>query len=71
MAVSHLPEASLFRSQLLSEENKLRDPYDVYLSAREREAERVRQGLPPRHHFLKERHSVNKLPGKNERRSQG
>jgi hypothetical protein len=34
------------------EEKVLRDPDDVYLSVRDREAERIAQGLPARIRFL-------------------
>lgn len=47
-------EAWLHQSQQRVEEEKLRDPEDVYLLARDREQERIRQGLPPRIQFLDE-----------------
>jgi hypothetical protein len=49
-----LTEGWLFGSQLRKEEGRLRDPDDVYVSVRHREAERVQQGLPPRIRFLDE-----------------
>jgi hypothetical protein len=42
----------LFDRQRVKEENKLRDPDDVYFSVRQREAERISLGLPPRIQFL-------------------
>jgi hypothetical protein len=47
-------EAWLHQSQRRVEEEKLRDPDDVYVSVRQREAERLRQRLPPRIQFLDE-----------------
>ena len=47
-------EAWLHQSQQRVEEEKLRDPDDVYISVRLREAERRRQKLPPRIQFLGE-----------------
>ena len=47
-------EAWLHQSQQRVEEEKLRDPDDVYISVRQREAERLRQRLPPRIQFLDE-----------------
>jgi len=47
-------EAWLHQSQQRVEEEKLRDPDDVYISVRKREAERLRQRLPPRIQFLDE-----------------
>ena len=47
-------EAWLYQSQQRVEEEKLRDPDDVYISVRQREAERLRQRLPPRIQFLDE-----------------
>lgn len=52
-------EAWLHQSQQRVEEEKLRDPDDVYISVRQREAERLRQGLPPRIRFLDESLPVN------------
>jgi hypothetical protein len=49
-----LTDAWLHQSQQRVEESKLRDPDDVYISVRRREAERLRQGLPPRIRFLDE-----------------
>jgi hypothetical protein len=40
------------------EEKKLYDPDDVYLQVREREVERINQGLIPRIQFLDERLAV-------------
>jgi hypothetical protein len=48
-------EEWLFESLRRVEEKKLRDPDDVYLSVREREAERMRAGDPPRIRFLDEK----------------
>jgi hypothetical protein len=45
-------EAWLFESLRRTEEKNLRDPDDVYFLIREREQERVEQGLPPRIRFL-------------------
>ena len=45
-------EEWLFERQRVTEENKLRDPDDVYISVRQREAERIGLGLPPRIQFL-------------------
>jgi hypothetical protein len=52
MASVETTEAWLFQSQWLREQSRLRDPDDVYLSVRERESERINQGLPPRIQFL-------------------
>jgi hypothetical protein len=49
-----LTDAWLHQSQQRVEESKLRDPDDVYISVRRREAERLRQRLPPRIRFLDE-----------------
>jgi hypothetical protein len=56
MARVEQTEAWLHQSQQRVEEEKLRDPDDVYISisARLREAERPRQRLPPRIRFLDE-----------------
>jgi hypothetical protein len=48
-------EAWLFQSLRHVEEKKLYDPDDVYFHVREREVERVNQGLPPRIEFLDEK----------------
>jgi hypothetical protein len=45
-------DAWLFESQRKDEEKSLRDPDDVYSLVREREQERLQQGLPPRIRFL-------------------
>jgi hypothetical protein len=45
-------EEWLFERQRVVEENKLRDPDDVYISVRQREAERLGLGLAPRIRFL-------------------
>ena len=60
-------EAWLFQSQQRSEEQKLRDPDDVYITARQREAERIKMGLPPRIRFMDAPHSVKKSTGKKAR----
>ena len=52
MAGVEQTEAWLHQSQRRVEEEKLRDPDDVYVSVRQREAERLRQRLPPRIQFL-------------------
>jgi hypothetical protein len=45
-------DAWLFESQRKVEEKNLRDPDDVYFLVRDREKERIEQGLPPRIQFL-------------------
>ena len=45
-------DAWLFESQRRGEEKNLRDPDDVYSLVRDREQERLQQGLPPRIRFL-------------------
>jgi hypothetical protein len=45
-------ETWLFQSQQRSEEEKLRDPDDVYITVRQREAERIKMGLSPRIRFI-------------------
>jgi hypothetical protein len=45
-------DAWLFESQRKIEEKNLRDPDDVYFLVRDREQERIKQGLPPRIRFL-------------------
>jgi hypothetical protein len=45
-------EAWLFESLRRTEEKELRDPDDVYSLVRDREQERIQQGLPPRIRFL-------------------
>jgi hypothetical protein len=57
-------EAWLFQSQRHVEEKKLYDPDDVYLQVREREVERINQGLPPRVEFLDEKLAIEKRPSK-------
>jgi hypothetical protein len=52
MAGAEQTEAWLHQSQWRVEEEKLRDPDDIYISVRKREAERLRQRLPPRIQFL-------------------
>ena len=47
-------EAWLFQTQLRTEEKRLSDPDDAYFAVKEREADRMRQGLPPRIQFLDE-----------------
>ena len=47
-----ITEEWLFERRRVGEEEKLRDPDDVYISVRRREAERADQGLPPRIQFL-------------------
>ena len=53
-------EAWLFQTQQRSEEEKLRDPDDVYITVRQREAERIQMGLPARIRFLDQPRSVKK-----------
>ena len=60
-------EAWLFQSQQRSEEEKLRDPDDVYITVRQREAERIKMGLPPRIRFLDAPHPVKRSNGKQPR----
>jgi hypothetical protein len=55
MSDVEVTEEWLFERQRVSEENKLRDPDDVYIFVRQREAERIGQGLPPRIQFLDRR----------------
>jgi hypothetical protein len=57
-------EAWLFQSQRHVEEKKLYDPDDVYFHVREREVERINQGLPPRIEFLDEKLAIEKRPAK-------
>ena len=52
MSDVELTDEWLFERLRVKEENKLRDPDDVYISVRAREMERIRQGLPPRIQFL-------------------
>jgi hypothetical protein len=47
-------EAWIFESLRKDQEKKLRDPDDVYIDVRQREAERVRMGHPPQIRFLAE-----------------
>ena len=61
-------EAWLHQSQLRMEEEKLGDPDDVYISVRQREAERLRQRLPPRIQFLDETPPV-KAPAAKKRKA--
>ena len=60
-------EAWLFQSQQRSEEEKLRDPDDVYITVRQREAERAKMGLPPRIRFTNSPRSVKNSNGKQPR----
>jgi hypothetical protein len=60
-------EAWLFGSQQRSEDEKLRDPDDVYIVVRQREAERIKLGLPPRIQFIDEPSSGKKSTGKRTR----
>jgi hypothetical protein len=60
-------DAWLFQSQQRSEEEKLRDPDDVYIIVHQREAERIKMGLPPRIRFLDEPRSGKKSTGKQTR----
>jgi hypothetical protein len=54
MAEIEHTESWLFQSQRRDEEKKFYDPDDVYFLVREREAERINQGLAPRVKFLDE-----------------
>lgn len=49
-----ITEEWLFDRQRMNEENKFRDPDDVYISVRQREAERIAMGLSPRINFVGE-----------------
>ena len=49
--IEHI-EGWLFESLRRTEERKLRDPDDIYFMVREQEAERARNGNPPRIRFL-------------------
>jgi hypothetical protein len=60
-------EAWLFQSQQRSEEEKLRDTDDVYITVRQREAERIKMGLSPRIRFIDGPGSVKKSTGKQTR----
>ena len=60
-------DAWLFQSQQRSEEEKLRDPDDVYIAVRQREAERIKMGLSPRIRFIDEPRSAKKSTGKQTR----
>jgi hypothetical protein len=55
MAEVEHTEAWLFQTLQHREEKKFRDPDDVYFEVRDREAERVKQGLPPRIRFVAEK----------------
>jgi hypothetical protein len=55
-------EALLFRSQRELEEKTFTDPDDIYFRVQEREAERKRQGLPPRVRFLNEPQTRTRRP---------
>jgi hypothetical protein len=65
--VEHTEACWLFQSQQRSEEEKLRDPDGVYITVRQREAERIKMGLPPRIRFMDEPGSVKKSTGKQPR----
>ena len=67
MSGVELTEEWLFESQCRKEENSLRDPEDVYISVRHREAERAQQGLPPRVRFLDEPQVTNSPTAKQAR----
>ena len=64
MAGVEQTEAWLHQSQQRLEEEKLRDPDDVYISVRQRETERLRQRLPPRIQSLDESLPVKPPAGK-------
>ena len=63
-------EVWLHQSQQRVEEEKLRDPDDVYITVRQREAERRRQKLPPRIQFLDETQAI-KTPPRSVKRKTG
>jgi hypothetical protein len=67
MASVEHTEAWLFQTQQRSEEEKLRDPDDVYITVRRREAERIKLGLPPLIRFIDKPRSVKKSTGKRTR----
>ena len=67
MAGVEQTDAWLHDSQQRVEEENLRDPDDVYISVRQREAERLRRGLPPRLQFLDDSRPV-KTPTPKKRR---
>ena len=52
MSDVELTDEWLFERLRGKEENKLRDPDDIYISVREREMERISQGFSPRIQFL-------------------
>jgi hypothetical protein len=54
MSEIELTDVWLFEGQRRKEEDRLRDPDDVYVSVRQREIERTQQGLPARIRFLDE-----------------
>ena len=54
-----ITEDWLFGALRKEEEKAFRDPDDVYFDVRKREEERIKEGLPPRIHFLDEK-SVSK-----------
>lgn len=56
-----LTDEWLFERLRVKEENELRDPDDVYISVREREAERIGHGLPPRVQFLDQEEKESEL----------
>jgi hypothetical protein len=58
-----ITEEWIFGSLRRTEEKDLRDPDDVYFEVRDREAERIRQGLSPRIQFLDEQRET-KAPSK-------
>jgi hypothetical protein len=60
-------EAWLSQTQQRSEEEKLRDPDNVYITVRQREAEGMKMGLPPRIQFMDESRSAKKSTGKKPR----
>jgi hypothetical protein len=64
MAEIEHTESWLFQSQRNVEERKLSDPDDIYFHVREREVERINQGLPPRIQFLDEKLAIKNRPAK-------
>ena len=64
MVEVELTESWLFQSQRRVEEKKLYDPDDVYFQVREREVERINQGLPQRIEFLDEKLAIKQQTAK-------
>jgi hypothetical protein len=62
MAEIELTESWLFEAQCKIEEDRFRDPDEIYFQVREREEERAKQGFPPRIQFLDEELKVKPEP---------